>query len=204
MKKVVRTSPVEVGDILYNCDLNSKGELRVGAFHEKVEVTVVDIDGGIFIAESVTRREFGSYLNDRYIYSMDDMMRQKSGYYSGSTPEKAFTYREKLTIENDFWRGKPKAGDIYYGKRFIESDNTYSSITGKFKVLGVTTEAFSAAPIDKDNNLDENETLIFDIDNLLEISLHGTHPVQLFTTQDNAHTAYLHKQIEKKNREAAQ
>ncbi|QEM43064.1 hypothetical protein CHOTACABRAS_10 [Bacillus phage Chotacabras] len=195
--------PIEVGDILYKCDIVG-GEPLIDWKCMEIKVTSINEEEDTFIAEPKHKeRHPYLYRDEYYVFSVKDMIRQPFLEYKEIYPkEKALTYREKLTVENNFWRGKPKAGDIFYGKRFIESDNTYSSITGKFKVLGVTQEAFSAAPIDKDNNLDENETLIFDINTLLEIALRDTHPVQLFTTQDNAHTAYLHKQIEKKNRES--
>lgn len=197
--------PIEVGDVLYKCEV-IEGEPRLDWSYMKIEVTSVNEHEDTFIAEPAYRdRHPYLYRDEIYVFSVKDMMRQPFlGYRESDGKEKALTYREKLVMENELWRGKPKAGDIFYGKRFDESDKIYSSITGKFKVLGVTLEAFSAAPIDKDNNLDENETLIFNNDTLLEITLHGRHPVQLFTTKDNAHTAYLHKQIEKKNREVAQ
>ncbi|AMW62058.1 hypothetical protein PHRODO_10 [Bacillus phage Phrodo] len=197
--------PIEVGDILYKCDVVG-GEPILDWKCVEIAVTSINEYEDTFMAEPTQRGRYAYlYPNEHYLFSVKDMMRQPFiGYKEHHSKEKALTYREKLVMENELWRGKPKAGDIFYGKRFIESDKTYSTITGKFKVLGVTLEAFSAAPIDKDNNLDENETLIFNNDTLLEITLHGRHPVQLFTTQNNAHTAYLHKQIEKKNREAAQ
>ncbi|ARQ94925.1 hypothetical protein FLAPJACK_11 [Bacillus phage Flapjack] len=197
--------PIEVGDILYKCDVIG-GEPRLDWSCMKVEVTSINEEKDTFIAEPEHRdRHPYLYRDEIYVFSVKDMMRQPYlGYKTTYPKEKALTYREKLVMENELWRGKPKAGDIFYGKLYHESDKTYGTLTQKYKVLGVTLEVFSAAPINKNNEVNELETLIFNNDTLFEVALHDTAPVQLFTTQDNAHTAYLHKQIEKKNREAAQ
>lgn len=200
--KVREPFPIEVGDILYVYDLLPDGEPAIQSYPLKVEVNYVDEENGIITAESTALRGMNYYREDTYKFSIKDMIRLPFGYYTGDRKERALTYREKLVAENNMWRGKPKAGDIFYGKRFTESDGTYGTLTWKYKVLGVTPEVFSAAPINKDNEPNEALTLIFDTNTLFEVALHGTTPIQLFTTQDNAHTAYLHKQIEKKNREA--
>ncbi|UGO48824.1 hypothetical protein JARJAR_10 [Bacillus phage vB_BanH_JarJar] len=203
--KVREPFPIEVGDILYKCDVIG-GEPRLDWKCVEIEVTSIDEEKDTFIAEPTQRGRY-SYLypNEHYLFSVKDMMRQKFlDYTEHDSKEKALTYREKLVMENELWRGKPKSGDIFYGKLYHESDKTYGTLTQKYKVLGVTLEVFSAAPVNKNDEANELETLIFNNDTLFEVALHDTAPVQLFTTQDNAHTAYLHKQIEKKNREAAQ
>ncbi|AGY48410.1 hypothetical protein Spock_10 [Bacillus phage Spock] len=203
--KVREPFPIEVGDILYKCDVIG-GEPHLDWNCMKVEVTSINEEKDTFIAEPAHRdRHPYLYRDEMYLFSVKDMMRQPFlDYKKGYSKEKALTYREKLVMENELWRGKPKAGDIFYGKLYHESDKTYGTLTQKYKVLGVTLEVFSAAPVNKDNEVNELETLIFNNDTLFEVALHDTAPVQLFTTQDNAHTAYLHKQIEKKNREAKQ
>ena len=203
--KVKEPFPIEVGDILYKCEVIG-GEPRLDWRCMEIEVTSINEHEDTFIAESTHRaRNPYLYSDEMYLFSVKDMMRQPYGYYrEGDGKEKALTYREKLVMENELWRGKPKAGDIFYGKLYHESDKTYGTLTQKYKVLGVTLEVFSAAPVNKNNEVNELETLIFNNDTLFEVALHDTAPVQLFTTQDNAHTAYLHKQIEKKNRGAKQ
>lgn len=204
-EEVKEPFPIEVGDILYKCEVIG-GEPRLDWRCVKIVVTSINEHNDTFIAEPEHRdRHPYLYRDEMYLFSVKDMMRQKFlDYTERDGKEKALTYREKLVMENELWRGKPKAGDIFYGKLYHESDKTYGTLTQKYKVLGVTLEVFSAAPVNKNNEVNELETLIFNNDTLFEVALHDTAPVQLFTTQDNAHTAYLHKQIEKKNREAAQ
>ncbi|UNA01422.1 hypothetical protein MG295_00005 [Bacillus phage vB_BcgM] len=192
---VRKVYPVEVGDILYNYMINDSGVPLLTNYDTKLEVTSVNEDNDTFIAEAVRRRDYPYLFDDIYVFSMEDMMRRPYGNYKYTAREKAFTYREKLTAENNFWRGKPKSGDVFHGKIYNNDKDVYGTNTTKYEVLGVTTEAFSAAPV-YPSGLSQTDTKIFDIETLTEITEYeGLSPVKLFTTKDNAHTAYLHKEV---------
>lgn len=199
-------SPVEVGDIVYMNYSDDEGSPRGGSYSE-LEVIEVHTEKGIFEARDYNKHNLPYYPRyEFYRFAMEDMMRIPYGTYNEEDASiykyKAFTYREKLAAENKFWRGKPKSGDIFYGKYYSAHDDTYGTVTTTYKVLGVTEEAFSAAPIYKDS-VSEGDTAIFDINTLLEIPRKNKYglPEQLFTTQDNAHTAYLHKEVLKRQKE---
>ena len=208
VKPLYKDSPVDIGDIVYMNYADDEGNPKNRGYSE-LEVIEVHIEEGLFTARDYNRHNLPYYPRyEYYRFSMEDMIRIPYGNYdeedASKFPQKAFSYREKLTYENKFWKGMPKPGEILYGKYYSSSDDTYGATTTEYKVLGVTEGAFSAAPIYR-TGLSEGDTKIFDCNTLLEITRKSYNiPDQLFTTQDNAHTAYLHKQIEKKNREAAQ
>ncbi|ASR79948.1 hypothetical protein JANET_10 [Bacillus phage Janet] len=85
-----------------------------------------------------------------------------------------------------------KFGDIIYGKKYDKDTEKLSVYTQKYKVLGVTDSAYSAALMNNEGEVVENYTAIVDIKTNTEIAKPRVKSVvSFFLTEQEAHSAYI-------------